>query len=196
MEEQNTDRRVRKTRAQLRQALTALLREKSAREITVRELAERADVNRGTFYRHYRDIPDMLEQLQGEVAAEFEAVFNAYTTSDLRRGLGPILQDVFCLVEKHADLCGAFLGSGDNDLFFQALSGLINRKVRREWSDFGSPGAAVIRDYCLDFTVAGAVGLVRSWLEKGDRESPEEMAALAERLICFGVVPQLEPGGA
>ena len=57
-----TDRRVRRTRAQLRRALTELLEEKDIRSVTVRELTERADVNRGTFYAHYSDIYDLVEQ--------------------------------------------------------------------------------------------------------------------------------------
>ena len=50
MEQSGTDRRVRKTKSQLRLALMELLVEKSAKNISVRELAERADINRGTFY--------------------------------------------------------------------------------------------------------------------------------------------------
>ena len=46
------DRRVRRTRAQLRTAFTSLMAEKPINQITVRELADRADVNRGTFYTH------------------------------------------------------------------------------------------------------------------------------------------------
>ena len=46
------DRRVRRTRMRLQQAMLELLKEKDARSITVRELTERADVNRGTFYAH------------------------------------------------------------------------------------------------------------------------------------------------
>ena len=54
MEQSSTDRRVRKTKKQLRLALMELLAEKSAKSISVRELTERADINRGTFYIHYR----------------------------------------------------------------------------------------------------------------------------------------------
>ena len=54
--EQKLDRRVRRTREQLKRALTQLLLEKPVREITVRELTDRADVNRGTFYAHYTDL--------------------------------------------------------------------------------------------------------------------------------------------
>ena len=50
------DRRVRKTRAQLRAGLARLLQKKSIKEITVKELVEEVDINRSTFYLHYTDI--------------------------------------------------------------------------------------------------------------------------------------------
>ena len=54
------DRRVRRTKKLLTQALTELLQKKQVNEITVKELTDLADMNRGTFYMYYRDIFDML----------------------------------------------------------------------------------------------------------------------------------------
>ena len=56
MPENLADRRVRKTRALLRQGLIGLMREKSVQDITVKELCEACDINRGTFYLHYTDV--------------------------------------------------------------------------------------------------------------------------------------------
>ena len=53
--EETIDRRIRKTRRLLRECLTALLKEKKVQDITVREIADMADINRGTFYLHYKD---------------------------------------------------------------------------------------------------------------------------------------------
>ena len=47
--EETIDRRIRKTRRLLRECLTALLKEKKVQDITVREIADMADINRGTF---------------------------------------------------------------------------------------------------------------------------------------------------
>ena len=49
----NMDRRVRKTKAQLRQGLAELLKEKRLKEITVKEIVEKVDINSSTFYLHY-----------------------------------------------------------------------------------------------------------------------------------------------
>ena len=57
---EKTDRRIRKTKAQLRAGLAKLMQEKSIKEITVKELVEEVDINRSTFYLHYSDIYTVL----------------------------------------------------------------------------------------------------------------------------------------
>ena len=57
---EKVDRRVRKTKAQLRAGLARLMQKKSIKEITVKELVEEVDINRSTFYLHYTDIYQML----------------------------------------------------------------------------------------------------------------------------------------
>ena len=64
MAENKTDRRVRRTKRLLLESLTSLMKEKPIKDISVKELTDLADINRGTFYLHYRDIYDMLEQLE------------------------------------------------------------------------------------------------------------------------------------
>lgn len=185
-DEKSEDRRVRRTRSRLREAFTALLREKPVEEITVRELTDLADVNRGTFYGHYRDIYDLLEQMEGEAIQEFTALMNRYSSSDLRGGLLPILTDVFRFVEKHGGLCAALLSRRD-DLFFQQIGALIDRKCLGEWQELYHFAGEEQRAYCMDFLVAGAVELVRGWVTRGFAETPEDMAALTERLILRGM---------
>ena len=60
------DRRVRRTKKRLREALLGLLCTKSVEDITVSELAIKADINRGTFYTHYRDAEDLLANIEND----------------------------------------------------------------------------------------------------------------------------------
>ena len=84
MKENNVDSRVRRTKRLLRQGLTELLKEKSIKKITVRELSERVDINRGTFYLHYKDIYDLVDQIEQELFAEYESILSNYTIADLK----------------------------------------------------------------------------------------------------------------
>lgn len=67
---EKVDRRVRKTKAQLRAGLARLMQKKSIKEITVKELVEEVDINRSTFYLHYTDIYQMLESIEAELMEE------------------------------------------------------------------------------------------------------------------------------
>ena len=109
MEGTTTDRRVRRTKARLRQALAQLLLEKDLSSITVRELTDLADVNRGTFYTHYRDLYDMLEQMEQEMFQELEDMLDSYASDILQQDITPILRDVFRFVGRNKDLCQVFL---------------------------------------------------------------------------------------
>lgn len=64
------DRRVRKTKKALREGLAELMLEKELRSITVRELCDKVDIHRATFYVHYSDIYALYEQLEDAVVNE------------------------------------------------------------------------------------------------------------------------------
>ena len=73
------DRRVRKTRKLLKEALVALMTEKDFRKITVTELTKKADINRGTFYLHYFDIYDLLEEMENEALDYIKKIIEKYS---------------------------------------------------------------------------------------------------------------------
>ena len=188
MAEQKTDdRRVRRTRAQLRRALTQLLAEKDLRSISVRELTDRADINRGTFYAHSRDIYDLMEHLENEFFSELHQRLSRYTPQQLRGDLAPVLEDVLHLVSENRDLLPSLLDPQSSDRFFLRLSGVIIDMYRREWTLVYPLGDGEGANYCLAFVVSGMVGLVRSWAQRGFQDPPSVIAALAGQLIRSGL---------
>lgn len=66
-EERGEDRRIRKSKKALQEALIRLLSKKSIGEITIKELTDEADVHRGTFYHHYADAMDLKVQTEREM---------------------------------------------------------------------------------------------------------------------------------
>ena len=100
MEEKPMDRRVRKTKRQLRLALMQLMSEKSVKDISVRELAAIADINRGTFYIHYKDVYDLLTHLEDEVAELGEQI------DAVDEDLADVEEIVFDDYDDECDCCG------------------------------------------------------------------------------------------
>lgn len=70
MAEKKTDRRSQKTRKAICDAFSELLAEKELHKITVQEIADKADVNRVTFYKHYLDVYDLYDKIEEEVLIE------------------------------------------------------------------------------------------------------------------------------
>ena len=65
------DRRVIRSKMRMREALISLMQEKLFPEITARDITDRADLNRATFYLHYNNVFDLLEELEEETVSEF-----------------------------------------------------------------------------------------------------------------------------
>ena len=67
-----TDARVRYTRKVIQDAFLDVLKEKPISRITVKEVCDKAEINRGTFYKHYQDCYDLLDKIEEEGLREFE----------------------------------------------------------------------------------------------------------------------------
>lgn len=186
MEPKKMDRRVRKTRMQLRAGLTQLMREKPIKDITVRELAQLVDINRCTFYLHYRDIYDMVEQVEREVFEEFETLVNAYPPSELQRHPLPMLTDLYQFFLANADLCAPFLGGNGDMAFLNKLIAVLRDRLLTHWMQEAKKNPDHL-EYYFSFIASGCIGLIREWIVRDMRESPAEMAAMTEQLLLYGM---------
>ena len=193
MEQNQIDRRVRRTKRQLRAALTKLIEKKNVKEITVKELAEAADINRGTFYIHYRDVYHLIEQTEQDILDEFHELVRNYTENPETRNPHIFLMQVFAFFADKSDLCIALISkNGDMD-FLHHLKDVVKNCGLREWVLSASRIRQKDFDYCYDFIASGCVGLFQRWVATGMQETPEEMAVLAEHLILRGIrVPSVE----
>ncbi|HHW68591.1 TetR/AcrR family transcriptional regulator [Defluviitalea raffinosedens] len=187
MDKKNNDRRVLKTKKQLRQGLTELLKEKSIKDISVRELSERVDINRGTFYLHYKNIFDMVEQIQSEMLNDFHNVLDKHPSKSLNGKPLPILIDLFRVVAKNSDICKVLIVNNGDVAFLNQLKDLVKNRCLNDFMEVFNTGKSQNFEYFSSFIVSGCIGLLQSWLDKGLKESPEHMAMLAEQMILTGI---------
>ena len=119
-----SDQRTRLTRMLIRQAFTRLLKEKPVQSISVKELCERAGINRGTFYAHYTDIYDLMRQMEDEMMADIQTALRPLLDSDTS-DLTPlkITTGIFRCLKENADLCAVTLGKyGDKEFATRLLT--------------------------------------------------------------------------
>ena len=161
------DRRVRKTRRQLRECLITLLKEKKVQDITVRELTDMADLNRGTFYLHYKDVFDLLEKTEAELQEDFNQLVCKHDAVDLKQRPSVIFNEIYSLVYDNADLIEILLGENGDLNFVNRLKQLIREKCLKDWMEVFRSGNAAAFDAFFSFIVSGCIGLVQYWLQTG-----------------------------
>lgn len=192
MKEENLDRRIRKTRRLLRQCLTDLLKEKKVQDITVREISDMADINRGTFYLHYKDIFDLMEQIEAELLEELEDVLNRHQAEDLLSRPSTIFIEVYSLVKDNADIVAILIGDNGDLNFVNRLNEIVREKCLKDWMALFCPKTSTSFDAYYSFIVSGCIGIVQYWLKNGMKETPEDMALMTEQIILKGIYV-LEP---
>lgn len=92
------DLRVKKTKRAIRSAFYELIKEKPLEKITVKEIAERAEINKTTFYAHYETVYDLVDQLEQEAVAEVISQIN--TAQSLLSDPRSFVKEMYTLLNK------------------------------------------------------------------------------------------------
>lgn len=190
MAEKKEDRRVRRTKKLLTQALTQLLGEKQINEITVKELTELADMNRGTFYLYYRDVFDMLEKIEVGMFEKMENIIASHENEDVTKTTEPILLDLFTFIGENQEMCRVLLSPNGDMNFLHRLYEAIRERSLEIWKDqMGSLGEKEF-DYRYSFVIFGCAGMIRAWVNRNCQETDMQMAELADRMIRRGILTE------
>ncbi len=188
MKEQKNDRRSRYTKRFLKESLIELMEEKPINKISVSELCDKADINRSTFYNHYSDQYDLLQQMEEEIIDDVNAMLADCEYQKYDSKLMQILAYIFEYIRDNSRACRILL-SEQGDVHFQkqilmiAHESYVTELVTRNRLE---------EDTATDiylFIVNGSIGLIQSWLKNGMKKSAHEMAELIVRLSGGCVAP-------
>jgi AcrR family transcriptional regulator len=189
MAEAATDRRVRRTRQLLREALMELTLECGYDRITVQDILDRADVGRSTFYAHYRDKDDLL-------VSEFEAMHPNWQADPGATGTAPTGP-----VDLLEPLRMAFRDAGANRRQFKAMLGrqgsetirrllpepvsnIVREHLRTQFPDWHGDQQKL--DAAVQFIVAGFLGTLTWWLDTDSTCSADELFETCRQLTVNG----------
>ncbi|MDR2375076.1 MAG: TetR/AcrR family transcriptional regulator [Treponema sp.] len=181
MGENAADRRIRKSKDRIKRALIALLLKKDLKDITVSELTELADINRGTFYLHYRDVVELFREIEEEMVEEFSRHIVKYKnySAFLRT---PVLGDIFQYVAMNGDICRALLRSREST-FISRIFELSRPGSAEEFQRYYKCWNRDYCDYYYDFICYGTFAMLRRWLETGMKENVEQVTLMVEKMI-------------
>jgi AcrR family transcriptional regulator len=183
---------VRRTRKALREALYGLIVEKGYESLSVGEITRRAMVNRATFYRHFRDKPDLARACVADTCAELLAGAQPPAASvqievDLRRPPANFLL-LFRHIRDNRELYRAVLAAERVPVFEEQVREVIRGMVRGRLRTLrrSSRDLPVPVELTEEFLAGAYLGVIRWWLEAGLPHDAERMALWLSRLALLG----------
>jgi len=175
----NEDLRVQKTINGIYAAFEALICEKDYERITVKELTERAQINKKTFYRYYPTLDDLLAELQARYSQDYLKTVGTFTyPQDLAKSVRSFIE----YSAKQNQAYEKITISGTNVGIRQQM---INQVMKETWHQ--SAEFAKLADWqqraLLVFIQNTGLGVYKQWVAAGKQAPLEEVMQLAESLM-------------
>ncbi|WP_330233680.1 TetR/AcrR family transcriptional regulator [Nocardia sp. NBC_00508] len=186
----STDRRVRRTRTSLHQALIELMLDRAYDRITVRDILDRADVGRSTFYAHYRDKDDLL--LRSSTDYLRAAMDKADAGTDAAEPLAPV-RTLFRLAADNPEVYRALLGRKSGTVLLRTTRVMVGQILAERLGD----RLAMPEDEfttTVTFLSWGVVGMLGAIAEPHPPLSAEEAYQHVVELVGPGLTSRVRGG--
>jgi AcrR family transcriptional regulator len=186
------DKRITRSKAAMRDALISLMEERGFDAIKVGDLCTAAGINRGTFYNHYSDKDALLADFEEQIIADLDsfkprlqqlAIKDVLNYRLTKRPL-PVLVDLFDYLREQGPFLHAVMGPG-GDIRFNArlretvCTNLVFSLLHERYHNDPDPFVT----YYVSFYANAYLGIIATWIESGMRESSEQMAQIALRML-------------
>ena len=172
------DKRVRRTKRAIREALLRLIMDKPIAGVTITELCREANINRNTFYAHYSTPEDVLAEMEDELLAEMSSIL------DDDRGDGEVTLAMCRAIAASTKRWHA-LWRGNSNLIERAIA-LCRERTLIRW-DMQKMRDLEMDEIFLCFITIGASGVVEKWLEDDCEMPPEQLGSLINKFVFEGM---------
>ncbi|MER2106863.1 MAG: TetR/AcrR family transcriptional regulator [Solibacillus sp.] len=192
---EKVDRRIQRTKAKIKEVFIALLQEMPFEKVTVRMITERANINRGTFYLHYLDKFDLLEQLEQEILCTIEAVMKEMqfderdTLQEVKDKRFPFMVRILEFFQEEQAFLNVVLSEHGDPIFNEKIRQVFVYNVENML--VGQLRAQQL-NYPIELLVTyisyANLGILIHWLQQDEKQSAQELSIMLLDLMVKGPV--------
>ncbi len=186
------DRRITRSKQALREALIELTEERGLDGFSASDLCAKAGLNRGTLYNNFGDKDGLLAALEDDVMADLERLqesMRALSLKDVMRYRVakkplPFLIELFDYLREQGDFLHAVLGpKGDASFGARVRDALCTEIIQTILHERYRNNPEPFVQYYVAFYASAYLGVITHWIDCGMKESSEDMARIAMRLL-------------
>lgn len=177
------DLRIQRTREAIRTAFEDMICEMDYEQISIKELAQRARINRKTFYLHYNTLDDLLREIQNEMAQDF---IKRTQGLERPRDMDKITREFFLCSEELGKLGERITCSGNYKYISRKITNDIMNQTWKADSKSSSEDP-YIQNIIMTYVSQSTLEIYKQWVADGRKISLEDIIKIATQLICNGV---------
>ncbi|ENK1243730.1 TetR/AcrR family transcriptional regulator [Clostridium sporogenes] len=175
------NRRILYTKKVIKESLIELLQHKKIHEVTVTDICKNANINRGTFYSHYKDTYDLLKSIEDELFNQILEYIEETPVEDYKNIL---LLKALELIDANKELCKIlFSKQMENNIMDRII--YVANKAEIDKLISSSKINDVFLEYFIKYSVGGVFSVIQTWLENDLNESPQEITNIINDIISF-----------
>ena len=178
------DRRVKYTKKIIKENFLNLLEEKDITKITVKELCEISDINRGTFYRYYIDIYDLLKTIEQEFVDEIKNSSSIVKIEE--HSIYSFTKGILSVFENNKKLVKILFNTERNILFLNEVLEIAYDKCINRWKNLHSEIDEDELENAVVFIFNGALGVINYWVKNDFSTSSDDIAKYIEKFCQLG----------
>ncbi|MGG7144403.1 TetR/AcrR family transcriptional regulator [Clostridium nigeriense] len=180
-----TQKRKTQTKTIIKNVFTQLLIEKGFNSLTVSDITRISNINRGTFYLHYVDKYDLLEQLENEIISELTNILLKDSEYNLNNPLELIpyssILNALYYVKEDFEFIMALIGNKGDSAFVEKFKDIIKKLIESRVNKSNSLSLSmkgIPNDYANEILLSSIISVILLWIRKGGVESPEDIAKI------------------
>lgn len=195
---EKTDLRYHRTERLLKEAFMEQLAIKPVDKITIKDLADRAEINRTTFYRHYEDIYDLLESIEDEILHEILEMMQSFHPNKEDEVTLKYF-NCFCQFIYDNRLIYKVLTTQQETKFIHKVLGIVGKyqEARRQNKEQGNNKDSSLQrgscqdktymDFAITYAIGGVIGILHKWMAHNFKEPPIQVADYISKVFLDGM---------
>jgi AcrR family transcriptional regulator len=182
----------RKTKQLIQKSFMTILANKPFELVTIGDITTSAQINRGTFYLHYIDKFDLLDQMELQLFADLgnhiDKLQSHYlSTHTFEKEQEQLADTLFSFIQLHAPMLKIFLSGHGRAGFHLRFRDAFSEKVQfnLEQNESYYANLTFPMEYFLSFITSAFLGLIERWVHNNLDKTPQEMTAMYIEIILF-----------
>lgn len=177
------DKRILRSQTKLTSTLLTLLSEKNVNDITVLELCQKANINRTTFYKYYKDIPDLVNKTEENLILDLKKELPNIKRNYLISFSNIIIETI----NDNKEIYSKLLGENGDHLFLKKILASIHNESILEWQRLLKKAKPEDLEKIYNFIVDGIIGIINNWIGNNYQDEHTTISIFINKICMSGL---------